>query len=256
VWSLVFLAIVMGVRGQTQWLRTLREQWRTVLLYFLAATFLACNWGLYIWGVNAGFVVETSLGYFINPLINVVFGAFLLGERLRRVQWLAVAIAAGGVLYLTVDYGQPPWLALALAVTFAIYGLIKKKAPMGALEGLSLETALLFPPALIFLGACHLRGVGALGHVGALENALLLGAGVATAVPLLCFAAAVRRLTLITIGILQYMAPTIQFLLGVFVYEEPFSLTRLVGFCMIWGALILYTGEGVVWRRRLTRSSS
>ncbi len=249
VWSLAFVGILLVVRRRHAWLKTLREQKRVVATYFAAASILAVNWGVYIWAVNAGYVVETSLGYFINPLINVVFGAVLLGERPRRGQWAAIALAAVGVVYLTVAYGEPPWIALVLAVSFAIYGLLKKKAPLGALEGLSLETALLFVPALVFLIVQEVRGVGAFGHVGAWENALLVGAGVATALPLLFFAAAVRRLTLTAVGILQYLAPTIQFLLGVFLYHEPFGWSRLVGFVFIWSGLILYTAEGV-WRRR------
>jgi chloramphenicol-sensitive protein RarD len=248
VWSLLFVGVLLGARRSWAWLEVARAP-RVFGMYTAAAAFLAINWGVYIYGVNAGYVVETSLGYFINPLINVVFGALFLGERLRRGQQVALGLAACGVAYLTWEYGQPPWIALTLAVTFAIYGLLKKKAPLGALEGLSVETAALFAPALGYLVWCHATGQGGFGAHGGLVDVMLLGGGVATAVPLICFAAAVRRLTLTAIGVLQYLAPTLQFLLGVFLYGEDFSLSRLVGFVFIWTGLVLFTAEGV-WKRR------
>ena len=188
VLSLVFIIALLLLLRRTAWIKAVARDGKTIALYFLAAVFLTFNWGTYIWAVNAGYIVETSLGYFINPLINVVLGAFFLAERPRKGQWFAIAVAACGVLFLTVQYGQPPWIALLLAMSFACYGLIKKKAKLEALEGLSLETALVFPPALGFLIYCHVQGVGALGQVSAWETTLLLGSGIATATPLIFFA--------------------------------------------------------------------
>lgn len=252
VLSLVFIIALLLLLRRTAWIKAVARDGKTIAQYFLAALFLAINWGVYIWAVNAGFVVETSLGYFINPLINVVFGALFLAERPRRGQWFSIIIAALGVLFLTVQYGQPPWIALTLAVTFAIYGLIKKTARLDSLEGLSLETALLFLPALAFLGYCHASGEGAMGQVSLSQTLLLLGSGVVTATPLIFFAAAIKRLTLMTAGILQYIAPTIQFLLGVFLYHEPFGTDRFIGFLFIWVGLVLFTVERV-WFTRLRR---
>jgi chloramphenicol-sensitive protein RarD len=255
VWSLGFVLIVLTAQSKWSWLKTARNR-RVVGLYALAATLLSINWGTYIWAVNAGFIVETSLGYFINPLINVVFGALLLGERPRRVQWAAIGLAALGVAYLTWAYGRLPWIALVLAVSFATYGLLKKKAPLGAVEGLTVETAVLFLPALGLLVFLELQGTGSFGHADATTNGLLAFTGVATALPLVFFAAGVRRLTLTAIGILQYLAPTIQFLIGVFVYDEPFSTDRLVGFVCIWTALAIFTAETVLHRRKTQASAS
>ena len=251
VWSLLFVGVILAVRrGERGWFDRLMSDRRVLMTYAGAGAILALNWGVYIWAVNAGFVVETSLGYFINPLINVVFGALLLGERPRRGQWGAIGVAACGVIYLGVASGHPPWIALVLAVSFATYGLIKKRGSLGALEGLSAETALLFFPALLFLVGVHLQGDGAFGVMGWETSLFLTGAGIATALPLLFFAAALSRLTLTTMGVMQYAAPTIQFLLGVFLYDEPFGLDRLVGFSLIWGGLVIYTIEGVSRARR------
>ncbi len=246
VWSLGFVGVLLALLRRWSWLGMVRKNPKLVVIYLGAATFIAINWGMYIWAVNHGYVVETALGYFVNPLINVAFGAMLLGERARRAQWAAIGCAACGVLYLTWSYGQPPWIALTLAVTFALYGLLKKKAKLPALEGLALETALLFLPALGFLVYREtVSGAGAWGDVDMTTHVLLLSTGAATAIPLLFFAGAVRRLTLTTIGLIQYMAPTIQFLLGVFIYHEPFDQTKLIGFALIWLGLILYTAEGL-----------
>lgn len=254
-WSLLLVSVLLVILGKLSWLKTTSK--KVVGTYFLAATFLAVNWGTYIWAVNEGFVVETALGYFINPLINVLFGALFLGERLRRGQWLSVLTAALGVLYLTWTYGQPPWISLVLASTFGIYGLLKKKAPLGALEGLSLETALLFLPALAYLIFIHINGQGAMGtHATPQTNMMLAFSGVATVLPLLCFAAAVRRLSLSVVGVMQYIGPTIQFFLGVYLYNEPFSGTRLVGFVLIWMGLILFTAEGLLHKKKAAPSGA
>jgi chloramphenicol-sensitive protein RarD len=199
--------------------------------------------------VNAGFIVETSLGYFINPLVNVLIGVVILGERLRPMQWVPIGLAAGGVLYLTISYGALPWIALSLAFTFGLYGLVKKTAPLGSLHGLTLETGILFLPALATLVFLEANGEAAFLNVGLPSDLLMLSTGVLTTVPLLMFSMAARRIPLSLVGILQYIAPTFQFLLGVFVYGEPFTEARMVGFGLVWTALILYWGEGW-WVRR------
>ena len=223
------------------------------MLFTASALLLSVNWFVYIWGVNAGFIVETSLGYFINPLVSVLMGVFFLGEQLRKGQWLAIALAGVGVIYLTVRYGALPWIALTLATSFALYGLIRKTAPLGSLEGLSLETALMFIPALGYLVYLESLGTAAFGHVDGLTTGLLMFAGAATAVPLLFFAAGARRTRLATIGILQYIAPTLQFLIGVLIYHEPFTADRLVGFGFIWLALFIYSGENIWFSRQRPR---
>ena len=216
----------------------------TITIYAAAALLIAVNWFTYVWAVNHGFVVETSLGYFITPLVNVLLGVLVLRESLRPWQWVAVALATAGVAYLTAVYGAVPWIALALAVSFGTYGLVKKKAPMAPLPGLTLETGLLFVPAVAFLAVVELRGTGAFGHAGLAPTLFMAGAGVVTTVPLLMFATAVRLIPLSVIGILQFIAPTIQFLLGVLVYREPFSRGQLVGFALVWLALVVFVVEG------------
>ena len=252
-WSMLFVLALLVVRRQWAWLKTAVHTPRTILLFIASATLLSVNWFVYIWGVNAGHIVETSLGYFINPLVSVLMGVFFLKETLRRGQWLAIGLAALGVIYLTVRYGALPWIALTLATSFALYGLIRKTAPLGSLEGLSLETALMFFPAFGYLIYLELTGTAAFGHVDGLTTVLLAFAGVATAVPLLLFAAGARLIKLATIGILQYIAPTLQFLIGVLIYHEAFTVDRLVGFSLIWLALIIYSGENIWFNRRHPR---
>jgi len=250
VWSLLFLLVLVSIVREGAALRRSASNRRTLLIYLLAALLLAANWLTYIWGVNAGFVIETSLGYFINPLMNVVLGVIILRERLRPAQWVPIGLASAGVIYLTILYGTLPWIALALAVTFASYGLVKKLAPLGSLHSLTLETGLLFVPALGYLLWMATMGQGAFIQQGPGITLLLALAGVITAVPLLLFGAAARRVPLSTLGILQFIAPTCQFLLGVFLYGEAFTLERLVGFVCIWVALLLYIGEGLITQRR------
>ena len=228
----------------------------TVAAYAAAALLIAVNWFTYVWAVNHELVVETSLGYFITPLVNVVLGVVVLRESLRPWQWLAVVFAAIGVTYLTVVYGAVPWIALVLAVSFGTYGLVKKRAPMAPLPGLTLETGLLFIPAVVFLLFEEARGTGAFVHAGGRPTLLMAGAGVVTTVPLLLFATAVQVIPLSVIGILQFISPTIQFVLGVFVYREPFSRGQLVGFSLVWLALAVFAIEGGVeqGRRRVEGS--
>jgi len=249
VWALMFaVGVVVFKKRLSAVLRTIRDP-RMVVIYGMAGGVLVVNWTTYVWGINAGYVIEASLGYFINPLVNVLLGVIFFREHLRRVQWAAICLAAAGVGYLTVQHGSLPWIALVLAFSFGAYGLIKKSAPLEALEGLTLELSLLFVPALLYLLYLESRGVGTFGHAG-LSSLLLALGGVVTATPLLMFAGAARRIPLSMLGVLQYIAPTLQFAIGVWVYGEEFSRTRLIGFCFIWAALMIYTVEGLYRRRK------
>jgi chloramphenicol-sensitive protein RarD len=254
-WSLVFLAVIVSVLRGWQDLRQSINR-RVLLVYLAAGVVLTINWLVYIYGVNAGFVVETSLGYFINPLVSVLFGVIFFREKLPPSKWVPVLLAAAGVLYLTVSYGALPWIALALAFSFGLYGLIKKLSPLSALPGLTLETAAMFVPAVGYLAILEAQGAGSFGHVGLLENVLMVLAGVVTAVPLLLFSSAARSIPLSTIGILQYIAPTIQFSLGVFVYGESFTTQRLIGFSIVWLALILFWAGGMYERRKAAMAAA
>jgi chloramphenicol-sensitive protein RarD len=218
-------------------------------LYALAGALISINWFLFLWAVNNGLVVASSLGYFITPLVNVLLGVVVLREQLRAMQWVAVALAFVGVARLTLAYGAIPWIALALAASFGGYGLVKKKAPLPSLEGLALETAVLFLPAAAYLVALDRQGSGAFLAHGAVTDALLVAAGGITVVPLLLFASAVRRVPLSVVGILQYISPTIQFLLGVFVIREPFTQSQLSGFALVWVGLFVFGLDGVRTRR-------
>ncbi|OHX12253.1 transporter [Chromobacterium sphagni] len=252
VWSALFVALVLTFLRQWGDLRAALRQPRQLAIFGLSSTVLSLNWLIYIWAVNAGHVVEASLGYFINPLVNVLLGRLFLAERLSRPQTLAVALAGAGVAWLTVSAGSLPWIALSLAATFGIYGLLRKKAPLASLPGLALETFLLSPLALAALLWFGWQGQGAFGQVGVGRDLLLMGAGVVTAVPLLMFAAGARRLKLATVGVIQYVGPSIQLALGVILYDEPFGSDRALGFALIWSALLLYSAVGLraLWRER------
>jgi chloramphenicol-sensitive protein RarD len=255
VWALlVTLGLVALRRGGWAWLGEAMRTPRTLLTFALSSLLLSANWWIYIWAVNNGHVVETSLGYFINPLVNVLLGMIFLRERLRPGQALAVLVALGGVLYLTLQLGTPPWIALSLAFSFAFYALLRKTAALGSLDGLTLETVLMAVPALGFLLFLEAQGRGAFPHAGLVTNLLLVGAGAVTAAPLLLFAAAARRTTLTTMGILQYIAPSIQFALGITVFGEPLSMERLIGFSLVWSALAIYTLEGAIQGGRAARA--
>ncbi len=253
VWSLVFvLGVIVVARGWGEFWVGARS--RAALGWHAASgVLLTVNWLVFVWGVNRGHVVEASLGYFLVPLVNVLLGRFLLGERLRRLQWIAVLLAAAGVALLLVRVGRVPWIALSLAGTFGAYGLIRKKSPLGPLAGLGLETLLLAPLAVAFLVWRQATGVGALGSVGAGMHVLLLSTGVVTAVPLVLFAYGARRVRFTTLGLLQYIAPTVQFALGVWWYREPFSVERGAAFALIWGGLALYTADNL-WSHRRVRA--
>jgi chloramphenicol-sensitive protein RarD len=248
LWSLAFLLIVLGLRRQWSWLEQVRQP-RIFWSFVASALLLAANWLLYIWAVNNGHVIEASLGYFITPLVNIMFGFLLLKERLRPFQWGVIALAALGVAWLTWQSGSVPWVALFLAATFGGYGLLRKTAALGALEGLSFETMVLFPLALAYIAWLTLHGENAFLNTGSESTRwLLIASGPITAIPLLLFANGARRIPLSILGLLQYLAPTIQFLLGVLLFKEAFTADRLVGFAMIWAALALFAGEGLLRR--------
>lgn len=250
-WSFVMLMAVVLVTRQGADFRSKLDA-RTLGIYFIAAILIGVNWLTYVWAVNAGFIVETSLGYFINPLLSVLLGVVILREKLRPAQWIPLGLAAAGVIYLTVVYGKLPWIALTLAFSFGVYGLVKKLAPLGSLYGLTLETGILFLPALAYLFTMQANGSGAFLHTGATSDLLMVGAGVATTIPLLMFASAAQRIPLSTVGLLQYIAPTIQFLLGVFVYKEEFDLPHFIGFSVVWLALVIFWVENYLAHRNVS----
>ncbi|MGD8518465.1 MAG: EamA family transporter RarD [Anaerolineae bacterium] len=250
IWALGVILLLLGLRRQWSWIQQVRKRPRLLLAFAGSAALLSMNWLTYIWAVNSAHVVDSSLGYFINPLFSVLLGALFLRERLRPWQVVAVVIAGLGVLYLTVGYGAFPWIGLTLALTFGFYGLLRKTAPLGSMEGLSIETAILSVPSLAYLIYLEGSGGASFGHSGVATSILLVLSGVATAVPLLLFAYSARRVSLATVGILQYIAPTFQFLLGVFLYGEPFTIDQLLGFAPIWLAVIIYSAEGLVVERR------
>jgi len=255
LWSLLFLAIVLTVRSQWRWLPEVLKKPRVVWSFIASALLLSANWFVYIWAVKNGHVIDASLGYFINPLVNVLLGQLVLKEHLRRGQWLAVAVAAAGVLWLTVQAGQLPWIALILGVTFGGYGLLRKTAALAALEGLSFETLILFPLALAYVGWLTFHGQNAfLNAPSDTTRWLLLAAGPITAIPLLLFAAGARRIPMAVLGMLQYLSPTIQMLLGLWIFHEAFSAERMAGFIVIWSALAVYMAEGL-WTSRRTAAA-
>lgn len=241
-WSFLLLVVVILVMRQWNDFRSSLNA-RTFRIYFIAAILIGVNWLIYVWAVNEGFIIETSLGYFINPLLSVLMGVFFLRERLRSAQWIPIVLAAIGVVYLTFAYGRLPWIALLLAFTFGFYGLTKKLAPLGSVFGLTLETGILFLPAVLYLGWAEASGSASFLHTDSISNLLMIGAGVVTTIPLLLFASAAKQIPLSMIGILQYLAPTIQFLIGVFVYDEPFDQSRLIGFSIVWLALVIFWVE-------------
>jgi chloramphenicol-sensitive protein RarD len=245
VWSCLFVLAWIGRRGEFPTLRATLADRSLVWRLAMSATLITINWLTYVWGVTHGHVVETSLGYFMGPLVNVLLGVVLLSERLSPAQWSAVALAVAGVGYLTVMTGSLPWIALTLAFSFATYGLIRKIVKVESLPGLATETLLLVPFAGAYLLWCESAGIGALGHAAPAFDALLIGSGPLTAIALFLFAYGTRLLPYSTVGVLQYITPTLQFICGVFALHEPFERARAVGFGIIWAALLLYTGEGL-----------
>jgi len=248
VWSAAFMVVLMARLRSLEWLRALGRN--RLGLLAIAAVLVSLNWGMYIWGVTHGHVVETSLGYFINPLVSVLLGVAFLGERLRRGQWIGVGIAAVAVVVLAIDYGRLPWLALGLASSFGLYGFVKKRAGVGALASLTVETGLLFLPALAYLVILETTGRATFTHVSTGKDLLMVAGGVITAVPLLCFAAAANRIPLTMLGILQYIAPGLQFLCGVVVFGEAMPASRWIGFALVWTGLAVFTVESMIHHRR------
>lgn len=250
LWSVLAMGLVVVVLRRGPAVRALWGEPRRRAWLALAAIVVACNWGGYIWGVNNGHVVETSLGYFINPLVTVLLGVTVLGERLRTLQWAALGLALVAVVVLTVDYGRPPWVALLLAVSFGVYGLAKKQAAAGAVESLTLETAFLAPLALAYAVGLTLTGGATFTSEGAGHALLLASAGLVTAVPLVLFGAAATRMPLVMLGLLQYFAPILQFGLGLLVFDEEMPPGRWIGFGLVWVALVMLTAESLRHHRR------
>lgn len=249
IWSFLLLALVIAASRQWSDFRGTITM-KVLRIYTIAAILIGINWFLYVWAVNHEFIVETSLGYFINPLISVLLGVVILKERLRPAQWVPVILAALGVAYLTYVYGRLPYIALSLAFSFGLYGLVKKLSPLGSLYGLTVETGILFIPALGYLIFVEANNTAAFLHTGAGSDLLMIGAGLVTTVPLLMFASAARSIPLWVVGLLQYIAPTLQFLIGVFMYKEPFSQNQLIGFGIVWVALIIFLAENYIASRQ------
>lgn len=253
VWSFIILALIISARKEWHNLRVSVSDRKVILIYVISAVLLSSNWLLYVWAVNSGHIVEASLGYFINPLFSVALGVIFMRERLRLLQWAPIGLATLGVIYLAVEYGELPWISLGLAFTFGLYGMVKKVAPLNSLHGLAMETGVLFLPALGFLGFLVSQGTASFIFAGWVTSILLMGTGLATTIPLLLFANAARNLPLWVMGILQYITPTLQFLLGVVIYKEGFSAVQMAGYGMIWLALIIFTSEAIAhWRKSLT----
>ncbi|MEW2622238.1 EamA family transporter RarD [Streptomyces sp. NPDC048106] len=253
VWSLLFVAAALLFVRRWAWAGELLRQPRRLALVVLAAAVITINWGVYIWAVNAGHVVEASLGYFINPLVTIAMGVLLLKERLRPVQWAAVATSLAAVVILTIGYGRPPWISLCLAFSFATYGLVKKRVGLGGVESLAAETAIQFLPALGYLLWLGAHGHSTFTTEGAGHTALLVSTGAVTALPLVCFGAAAIRVPLSTLGLLQYLAPVFQFLLGILYFHESMPPEQWAGFALVWVALLLLTANALHSSRRPER---
>nr|WP_321513941.1 EamA family transporter RarD [uncultured Pseudodesulfovibrio sp.] len=252
IWSLVFIAIILTIlKGWKETFASMRSP-RDIGILILSSLMIGGNWLLYIWAVNTNHVLETSLGYYINPLVTMLLGFIFYRERMKPLQIVAIGLATLGVINSIFSYGELPWISLTLAISFAFYGLLRKVASVESLPGLFLETMVLAPLALGYLVKLQLNGTSALFTVSPTIDLLLIGAGAATATPLIGFAFGARRLRLSTLGILQYVAPSIAFLLGVFVYKEPFTASHLVTFALIWSGLAVYTGESI-WTLRQHR---
>jgi len=253
LWSAITIGLLVLLLRRTTQFRDIRRNKRVRLLLALAAAVISVNWVTYIWGVTNDRVVETSLGYFINPLVTVLMGVLILGERLRPMQWVAMGFATAAVGVLTFDYGRLPWVALLLALTFGSYGLCKKTANVGAVESLAFETAAIAPFAGVYLGWLAATGASNFASHGIDHSLLFMTTGIVTAIPLICFGAAAIRVSMVSLGLLQYLAPVIQFLLGVFYFHEDMPAGRWVGFTLVWIALVMFTVEAVNHQRRQLR---
>ena len=247
-WSFLLLfAVILFTRQWGEFRQTINA--KVIRVYSVAAVLIGINWFVYVWAVNKDYIVETSLGYFINPLLSVLLGVIFLKERLRPAQWIPVILASLGVAYLSFVYGRLPSIALILSVSFGLYGLVKKISPLGPLHGLTIETGILCLPALVYLIFVQTNNTGAFLHNGLTSDLLMIGAGVVTTIPLLMFATAARLIPLWVVGLLQYIAPTLQFIIGVFIYKEPFSRDQLIGFAIVWTALIIFLVENYLATR-------
>jgi chloramphenicol-sensitive protein RarD len=249
VWCCLLVFAWLALRGELPAVRSALADRKVRLRLTASAALISLNWLVYVWAIGNEHVIDSSLGYFINPLFSVVLGVMVLGERLNRSQKFAVGLAVAGVLYLAVIAGRPPWIALVLAASFGLYGLIRKIVAVDAVPGLATETLMLTPFALVFLLWLEARGTAALGHAATHVNVLLVGSGLITALPLALFAYGARRIPLSTVGLVQYIGPTLQFLTGVWIFHEPFTRERGIGFLFIWAALAIYAGDGL-WRNR------
>ena len=245
LWALLFLVMVLAWRKQWRWIPELLKKPKLIAGFASSAILLSTNWFIYIWAVNNDHVIDASLGYFITPLVSVFLGYVVLHERMRPAQWRAIGLAASGVVWLGFQTGHPPWIGISLACSFGAYGLLRKTAALGALEGLSLETFLLLPFALAYLTFLAVNGQSGFLHSATSTQLLLLAAGPITAIPLLLFAAGARRIPLATLGLLQYISPSIQLILGVWLFHETFNTGKLIGFATIWIALLIYSAEGL-----------
>ena len=253
VWSALTMGVlVLALRRTPAVLAALRDR-RSLVLLTVAAVVISVNWATYIYGVNNERVVEASLGYFINPLVTVMMGVFVLGEQLRRLQWIALGIAFVAVLVLTIDYGQPPWVAIVLAFSFGTYGLAKKQAGVGPVESLTIETLVLAPIAVSYVAWLVATGTSNFGSHGVDHAWLFTTTGIVTAIPLMLFGAAAIRVPLVALGLLQYLAPIIQFALGVLLFHEDMPVGRWFGFGLVWVALVIFTVETINHRRRQLR---
>lgn len=253
VWSLLTMVLILVLWHRVDQLKALLRDRRKLLLISGAAVVISVNWGGYIWGVNNGRVVETSLGYFINPLVTVLMGVLVLGERLRRLQWVALGMAFVAVVVLAIDYGRPPWVALVLAFSFGTYGLLKKQAGVGAVESITLETLVLAPIAMAYVTWLVATSESNFGSHGLGHALLFTTTGIITAIPLMLFGAAAIRVSMVSLGLLQYLAPTIQFALGILVFQEAMPASRWIGFGLVWVALVMFTVEALNHRRRQLR---
>ncbi|KDO28606.1 RarD protein [Saprolegnia parasitica CBS 223.65] len=240
VWSFVFLLIVLAIKGEFTALRQEARGWRVFAVYTISSVVILANWMTYIWAPR----------HFITPLINVIIGVVVFKEKLRLWQWLAIGAAFAGVLVVAIAYGKFPWVALTLAISFSIYGVVKKQAPLNALHGMTVETGILFVPAVIYLSVVQAKGDGAFLHVSTTDNILIVGAGIVTVVPLLMYASAAQKIPFSLLGMLQYIAPSLMFIMGVAVYNEAFSLVKLIGFILVWVALAVYSVEGFVFQKQ------
>jgi len=255
VWSLIVVLVLIGLTRRWAHFRNIWRDARRVAFLALASVVIAINWGVFIWGVNHDRVIEVSLGYFINPLVTVLLGVFVLGESLRRWQWLAVGVGGVAVVVLALDYGGLPWIALTLAGSFATYGFLKKQAQLGAIESLGAETLILAPVALGYLIWLQAVGQATFGHAGVPNALLLASTGVVTAIPLLLFGGAATRVSLTTLGILQYLGPALQFVFGLVIFHEAMTDARWIGFLLVWTALVIFTIDGLRHHRRLMRQT-